>query len=158
MRRYVALGALAFLLVAVVMALWSSASSEPTNGLTPVSAFTHAHGLALDISDPTKLYIATHEGLYLLSNDKDLYRVGKTRDDLMGFSIDANTPGTFYSSGHPSSGGNIGFQKTVDGGLTWQRVSLGLGGPVDFHAMTVSPADSNVVYGYFGGRNSPLAR
>lgn len=120
--------------------------------LIPVPSFGHSHGIAVDVVDPNKVYIATHEGLYLLSNDKDLYQIGKTRDDLMGFSPHPTEAQTFFSSGHPSRGGNSGFQKTTDGGLSWTRISDGLGGRVDFHAMTVSQANPRIIYGFSGGK------
>lgn len=120
--------------------------------LTPVVSFSHSHGIAVDIADPNKVYIATHEGLYLLSGDKDLYQIGRSRDDLMGFSSHPTEVQTFFSSGHPSRGGNIGFQKTTDGGLSWSRISDGLGGRVDFHAMTVSQVNPSIVYGFFDGK------
>ena len=126
--------------------------SSLEGSLSPVSSFSHSHGLALDVIDPNKVYIATHEGLYLLVEDKDLYRIGNTRDDLMGFSSHPTEASTFFSSGHPARGGNIGFQKTTDGGITWELVSAGLGGPVDFHAMTVSHVNPNIIYGFYGGK------
>lgn len=128
----------------------SESGTEDT--LTPVSSFSHSHGIAVDIADTKKVYIATHEGLYLLADDKDLYQIGKTRDDLMGFSPHPTEAQIFFSSGHPSRGGNIGFQKTTDGGLSWMRVSDGLGGRVDFHSMAVSQANPNIIYGFFGGK------
>ena len=124
----------------------------PDSGLKPAESFSHSHGLAVDIEDSTKVYIATHEGTYLLHNDKDLYRVGKTRDDLMGFTTHPKIPGIFFSSGHPARGGNIGFQKSEDGGLTWQKVSSGIGGPVDFHSLALSTANPNIAYGFYNGR------
>lgn len=120
--------------------------------LTPVSRFDHSHGLAADLKDAHKLYIATHTGLYVLQNDKDLFQIGKTRDDLMGFTAHPTEAGVFFSSGHPARGGNIGFQKSADGGATWEKVSPGLNGPVDFHAMTASMVNPDVVYGFYGGR------
>ncbi|RJQ36435.1 hypothetical protein C4552_04060 [Candidatus Parcubacteria bacterium] len=120
--------------------------------LIPVSSFSHSHGIAVDVTDASKVYIATHEGLYLLKDDKDLYRIGETRDDLMGFNSHPTEANVFFSSGHPARGGNIGLQKTTDGGLSWERISAGLGGPVDFHAMAVSAANPDVIYGFFGGK------
>ena len=145
---------------ALILSACQTQTSNSTEGetdgasvsLTSVDSISHSHGLAVDIEDPTKLYIATHEGLLLLQDEKDLYRIGDTENDLMGFTVDAKNPKTFYSSGHPSYGGNIGFQKTMDGGETWQKVSDGINGPVDFHTMTVSPVDSNIVYGLFSGQ------
>lgn len=125
------------------------ATVDETSLLNPVESFTHPHGIAVAIDDTNKLYIATHEGLLVLENEKDLYRIGSTTHDLMGFTLDSKDSLTFYASGHPSFGGNSGFQKTTDGGETWNKVSDGIDGPVDFHAMTVSPVNSDIVYGYF---------
>lgn len=119
---------------------------------TPVSNITHGHGLAVDAQDPTKLYIATHEGLLLLLNDKDLTRIGQSKDDFMGFSPHPTESKTFFSSGHPALGGNIGMQRSTDGGMTWSKVSNGLNGPVDFHAMTVSSANPAIIYGWYRGQ------
>lgn len=129
-----------------------STENSSVNALTPVSSFSHSHGIAVDTADAKKVYIATHEGLFLLSEDKDLFQIGKTRDDLMGFSPHPTEPDTFFSSGHPARGGNIGFQKTTDGGVTWEKISDGLGGPVDFHAMTVSQINPSIVYGVYGDK------
>ena len=56
-----------------------------------------------------------------------------------------------YASGHPSGGGNLGVLVSRDGGQTWTQVATGAGGPVDFHAMDVSRADPNVIYGIYSG-------
>lgn len=124
-------------------------SQNSSNELKPISTITHGHGLAL--TSDNKLYIATHHGLLLLENDKDLYQVGDKQDDYMGFSPHPSDAKIFFSSGHPSSGGNIGFQKSEDGGFNWNVVSDGIDGPVDFHAMTVSPANPDLVYGWYHG-------
>lgn len=163
MAKYlVAGGAIALLLGAFA---YSRFDSSPAQTLTPQTWFSHSHGLAVDAADESKLYIATHEGLYVLIGEKDLFRVGAHADDLMGFTAHPSVGGTFFSSGHPARGGNIGFQKTFDGGLTWEKVSNGIGGPADFHSMTVSQANPDIVYGYFrglqrstdGGRNWEMA-
>ncbi len=154
MNKYL-IGGAALLVVALAMswyAVGSQSNVENADGLTPVSSFDHAHGMALDPVDDSKVYIATHEGLYVLQNDSNLFRIGSSKDDLMGFMAHPTKSNTFFSSGHPARGGNIGFQKSTDGGMTWEKVSQGLGGPVDFHAMTVSTANPDVAYGYFGGK------
>ncbi|OGG75023.1 hypothetical protein A3H74_04215 [Candidatus Kaiserbacteria bacterium RIFCSPLOWO2_02_FULL_51_13] len=137
-------------------AMWLSTNDggSPNAGakeLISVQAISHGHGLAVDPNDASKLYIATHYGLFLLEDEQNLYQVGNTRDDYMGFSPHPTDSSVFFSSGHPARGGNIGFQKSEDGGFTWKKISNGLGGPVDFHAMAVSPADPNVIYGWYQG-------
>lgn len=120
--------------------------------LIPVDSITHGHGLAVDVENPNNVYIATHHGLFLLKNDKDLYQVGDSDDDYMGFSPNAKNAKVFFTSGHPKTGGNIGFEKSEDGGFTWKHIADGPGGPVDFHAMSVSPLNSDLAYGWFQGK------
>lgn len=130
----------------------SSASQATGNQLTAVDSISHAHGLSEDVADGSKVYVATHHGLLVLQNDKTLSRIGNVEDDLMGFSVHPTNPQIYFSSGHPQTGGNLGFQKSEDGGFTWKKISDGMSGPVDYHAMIVSPANPNVIYGnYMGG-------
>lgn len=129
----------------------NTASNSSSGNLYPEQAISHGHGLAVDVKDSNKLYIATHYGLLALMNEKDLFRVGQSRDDYMGFSPHPTNPNMLFSSGHPSYGGNIGFQKSEDGGFTWKKVSNGANGPVDFHAMAVSPVNPNLIYGWYQG-------
>lgn len=125
-------------------------SGSSKSNLIPEKQISHGHGLAVDIADQNKLWIATHYGLLLLENEKDLFRVGKSKDDYMGFSPHPTDKDIFFSSGHPSRGGNLGIQKSEDAGVTWEKISNGVGGPVDFHEMTISPANPNVMYGWYG--------
>jgi hypothetical protein len=112
---------------------------------------THVHGLAVDRADPSRLLIATHHGFHAALPDGSVRQVSARQDDLMGFTPHPTKTGTLYSSGHPAEGGNLGFMMSQDGGRTWRQISPGVAGPVDFHQMDVSKADSNVVYGMFGG-------
>jgi photosystem II stability/assembly factor-like uncharacterized protein len=134
-----------------VLLIRNRTEGNPVDNLYPVSSFSHAHGLAVDSANPTKLYIATHQGLFVLINDKDLYRIGASQDDYMGFTPHPALANIFFTSGHPRFGGNLGFQKSEDGGHTWKKISDGANGPADFHAMTISPADTDLVYGWYRG-------
>jgi photosystem II stability/assembly factor-like uncharacterized protein len=111
---------------------------------------THVHGLAVERANPARLFIATHHGLYLLSPDLTVERVSEHPDDFMGFTHHPTARGVLFSSGHPALGGNLGFQRSDDGGRTWRRLSPGVNGPVDFHQMDVSKADPRVIYGMYG--------
>lgn len=118
--------------------------------LTPAETFSHIHGIAVDAEDSHRLYIATHEGLFLLTEEGALFHVGSLKSDLMGFTAHPIERKVFFTSGHPSFGGNLGVLMSEDGGMTWQKLSDGLNGPVDFHAMTISPAEPEVLYGFYG--------
>lgn len=154
MKKYIY--AVLIIPVGLILALLFISNESPTSNkdtyLTPVAELRDAHGLAVDVEDSNKLWIASHTGLHMLKNDKELFLVGSGRDDYMGFSTDPNDPNTFYTSGHPVGGGNLGFQKSTDAGRTWQNVSSGLNGPVDFHSMTVDRVNPNIVYGVYQGR------
>lgn len=111
---------------------------------------SHVHGLAVDRGDSNRLYLATHNGLYTLVNDTEVQWVGKSLDDFMGFSPHPTNPKILFSSGHPKGGGNIGFQKSTDAGVSWEKISnANPSGPADFHAMFVHPANPDHIYGWY---------
>ena len=115
----------------------------------PVSLneIAHVHGIAVNPLQTDQLYLATHKGLFLGTSTGGASQVSEISDDLMGFAPHPNDPSVFFASGHPSPGGNLGVLKSVDGGKTWNKLSDGASGPVDFHAMAISPADPNVMFG-----------
>lgn len=117
----------------------------------PIDRIAHIHDLAVDPDNGSRLYLATHDGLFLAGPDGMATRVGGSTDDLMSFTVDPTNFDIFFASGHPVGGGNLGVMGSRDRGATWQPVATGNGGPVDFHAMTVSQADSKVIYGMFKG-------
>ncbi|NIR28986.1 MAG: exo-alpha-sialidase [Gammaproteobacteria bacterium] len=129
-------------------------AAAPAQGSTSVEALarsTHFHGIAVDRGDPSRLYLATHHGLYAVSADGSAVRVSREAHDFMGFVPDPVDPAVLYGSGHPAGGGNLGFIVSGDGGKTWEQRAEGARGPVDFHQLDVSAADPDVMYGVFGG-------
>ena len=129
-----------------------SVHSEATEILevSKLPGHTHIHGLAVDRQDPSRLLIATHHGLFRAGPDGKAERISEVQD-FMGFNPHPRDPKTLYASGHPAQGGNLGFIASNDQGRTWTQVSPGVNGPVDFHQMTVSPADPNTIYGSYKG-------
>jgi len=117
----------------------------------PIDRIAHIHDLAVDPADPSRLYLATHSGLFLSAPDGTATRIGNATHDFMSFAPDPKNFDRFFASGHPAGGGNLGVLGSGDRGASWERLSGGVGGPVDFHAMAVSGADPDVVYGMFGG-------
>lgn len=115
-----------------------------------LSEVSHIHGIAVDPRDSSRLFLATHYGVFLATDDGMAERVSDNRNDYMGFTPHPADGDILYASGHPAGGGNMGFIVSRDGGATWQQLSPGAGGPVDFHAMDVSAADPQVIYGLYG--------
>lgn len=112
---------------------------------------THIHGLAFDRTDPNRLFIATHHGLFAATGDGKVTEVSETRDDFMGFNAHPRDAATLYASGHPSTGGNLGFIRSDDAGRTWKQISPGADGPVDFHQLASGAGDPAILYGVFKG-------
>lgn len=111
----------------------------------------HIHGLG--VSDGV-LHVATHHGLFAVSEDGDAWIVSNDDHDFMGFTVVDD--GTFLASGHPGGRadlpGNLGLLESTDGGVTWSTLSLM--GEVDFHALD---ATGDAVYGYDSASGALLA-
>ena len=124
-------------------------SPASTETLQELGGKTHYHGIAFARSGTATLLIASHHGLFPLAKNGEATLVSPLHD-YMGFSPDPADPLSYYASGHPAGGGNSGFLKSIDGGVTWKQLSPGIRRPVDFHQVDVSPADSSTIYGNYG--------
>ncbi len=132
--------------------------------LAELAGRTHIHGIAVNRAGTAKLLIATHNGLFAVDETGNATLVSAVVD-YMGFSPHPTDPLSYYASGHPAAGGNLGVLATKDGGASWTQISPGLNGPVDYHGMDVSPADPKTIYGAYdglqvsrdGGRNWAMA-
>jgi photosystem II stability/assembly factor-like uncharacterized protein len=146
--RYLLPGALA--IMAAGAFLPTRSHSEASSTVQELADHTHFHGIAVDPSDPARLYLATHHGLYAVAPDGSATRLSLVQD-FMGFTPHPTEPSILYASGHPASGGNLGFIASEDGGRSWSQLAEGAGGPVDFHQIDVSPVDPKTIYGAYGG-------
>jgi len=115
----------------VMLSLNSSAKAETLNSVS------HIHHVKVI---ENKVHVLTHEGLFELVGKNDMKLVGKDRIDVMGFT---SLGKVLVASGHPAVGSKmpnpIGVVKSIDGGLTWQAVSLV--GKVDFHFLEGAGSD-----------------
>jgi hypothetical protein len=141
--------------IGVAVATSSQNSGTPDGGEKASESRTvswiHVHGLGIDPSDSSILYIATHGDFYKSVNGETPVKVDKERADYMAFNAPQTEGVPLYASGHPSTGGNTGLIKSTDGGETWQVVATVLDPPVDFHAMAVGKSDANTIIGYDSG-------
>ncbi len=134
---------------AIAAAAAGSAAGAEAVSVSQLREHTHIHGLAVDRQDSEKLLIATHHGLFRSGPDGKAELISAVQD-FMGFTPDPSDPNSLYASGHPAGGGNLGFIASTDNGVTWDSISPGADGPVDFHQMTVSLANPQVLYGAYG--------
>ena len=131
---------------------WTSVTlADETLSLAELSKGTHYHGVAVDARDGSRVFLATHHGVFVVTPDGRATRISQDTNDYMGFTPHPSDVEVLYASGHPVGGGNLGFITSADGGRTWRQLSKGVRGPVDFHQMDVSKADPQIIYGTFGG-------
>ena len=129
---------------------FSSATAGTTTNNSMVGSWYDIHGVG--VYNGT-LYLATHNGMFKKASS-GWEAGGNDRSDLMGFVVSPAREGVMYSSGHPPTGGNLGFRKSTDAGQTWQTISpVTSPMPVDFHAMDANAVDGNLIYGSPGGGN-----
>ena len=141
----VALVAVAGVVAAIYLLRGDAGGVSSERVYVPVTDFGDVHGLAVDPGDPATVYVATHFGL-MRGKDGAWERVGNIQDDYMGFSMHPTNGSTFWTSGHAKSGGNMGVRLSTDGGFNWDQIALD---GVDFHGMTVSPADPSNLWGQY---------
>jgi photosystem II stability/assembly factor-like uncharacterized protein len=139
------------IIVGLTALAWTmlTAHAETLN-LAQLRETTHIHGIAVDPQDSSRIYLATHHGLFLVSPDGQATRISADKNDYMGFTPHPTDSSVLYASGHPVGGGNLGFMISTDGGKTWKQLSEGTRGPVDFHTLAVSKADPKTIYGAYG--------
>lgn len=148
MARALAPLLLPFLLIAVTVA---GCTTKPGHGLPAVRDI---HGIAVDPSVPNRVYVATHYGLFRVDNDTTWTTITKEGFDMMGFAVHPRDPRIMYASGHPATpteaDWSVGVVKSTDGGATW--TTMALKNEVDFHALAVSLADPQRIWGYHLGK------
>jgi len=140
--------ALAALLWLALLSVNTFAANH-TVPLSDLARRTHFHGISVHPDAHSRIYLATHHGLFTVDARGLATRVSQGTDDFMGFTPHPVRREVLYASGHPARGGNLGFIASSDAGHTWRQLSPGLNGPVDFHQMDVSKADPDVIYGAF---------
>ncbi|MEM2785856.1 MAG: hypothetical protein QXW37_01710 [Candidatus Nitrosotenuis sp.] len=134
--------------IGIAVNLADFTTAKPQTIETRTVFWRHVHGLGVDPSDRSILYIATHGDFYQSVSGGPPVKVDEQRADYMAFSAPYSASAPLYASGHPAIGGNIGLIKSTDGGKTWYQVATILDPPVDFHSMSVSKSDPNIIIGF----------
>jgi len=126
----------------------------------PVSDIEHVHGLAVDPRDPRVVWVGTHAGLVRVVDGREWMRVGRTRYDMMGFTIVSGPRSMMLTSGHGGPGDRrpepLGLEWSRNGGRTWRTMALAA--EADFHALAVAPQDPAVLYGWSVAARTGLYR
>lgn len=144
-RRCAILAAAILAASAIVARGAEVAAPEPI----PLAETPHIHGVVVDPDNASRLVLVTPAGIYAATRDGRSIRVSEGTEDFRGFAPHPTEPHVFLSSGRATDGTNLGFVESRDFGHTWRQISPGLDGPVIFLATAISPADPNVIYGFY---------
>ncbi len=106
----------------------------------------HIHAIAVSAESGNPM-VATHAGIFELFRNGGSRRVSQPAHDFMALASPPAGKGPLYASGHPSDGGNLGVVRSTDGGNTWSAIAQGAAAGLDFHLLTVSAANTQVLYG-----------
>lgn len=144
-RKYAFFG-IAFIVVIGILVFTNAQNNKDNSNPILLGPWRDIHGIGMFLSgDDDALYAATHQGLFK-KTDLGWKRIGNDNADLMGFAINSEEE-KMYSSGHSKTKGNLGFRTSDDNGISWETISRVKETPVDFHAMTASPAQKGLIYG-----------
>lgn len=139
------------LMVGIIIVVFLNSQDTVSSANSRTVPWRHIHGLGIEPADRTILYIATHGDFYHSHDGGPPFKVDIVRADYMAFNAPPTVGIPLYASGHPSTGGNTGLIKSLDGGQSWERVATILEPPVDFHAMAVSKSNPNIIIGFDSG-------
>lgn len=141
-RRFTFVAIAPWIIVAsvAITSAWVFTLARSDESSTPAhDAVSHVHSLGVNSADGA-LLVASHRGLYRLSDTGVAERIGAGYQDIMGFTTIGRDH--FLGSGHPDAAGRragqptlLGLIETRDGGSSW--TSLSLEGEADFHALSV---------------------
>jgi photosystem II stability/assembly factor-like uncharacterized protein len=120
----------------------ASGGSQAPTGLPDTPDY---HSLLVSPSDPRKLVLGTHVGLYVSSDGGVSWRF----DALSGsdaMNLARPTGNTVWLAGHQV------FKKSLDGGVSWTDVHPAGLPSLDIHGFAVDPRNSKVLYAAVAGR------
>ena len=139
------------LVIGIIIVVFLNSQDTVSSANSRTVPWRHIHGLGIEPADRTILYIATHGDFYHSHDGGPPFKVDIVRADYMAFNAPPTIGIPLYASGHPSTGGNTGLIKSLDGGQSWERVTTILEPPVDFHAMAISKSDPSIIIGFDSG-------
>ncbi|WP_139177696.1 hypothetical protein [Ruania alba] len=127
-------------------------TTQPSARATTDVQIDHVHGLGF--SPDGAILVGSHSGVYSIPADgSETTLVGGISFDAMGMTPVGDR---IYASGHPGTDDHVALTAPNLGliqfqpGSGWEAIALA--GEVDFHALTASAADPDVIVGVSSGR------
>ena len=140
-----------YLLIVAAILMTSIARPAGARYTVPVESLWHIHGIEITFDTPWRLYLPTHQGVFLVGPEGIAERISAQSKDFRSFAKHPRFSGVFYGGVSTPSGMDRGLMKSNDGAKTWMRLSGVAEPPVTFDRLTISPADPRVLYGLHRG-------
>ncbi len=131
----------------MILALFSGVPFVANAESIPSDSLDHIHGIAIDPVNPERVLLATHNGIFASTADGLATRISDLNADITALAVNPDNPKKLYASGISGKGENLGVMESDDGGVSWRKISSGASGSIVFQTMTVSPANTDVLYG-----------
>lgn len=129
------------------------AQAEPL----PMDRLGPIRGIVLDPSGGRgSVLMATRFGVLAGGPDGIALPVSSLNAPTTALTADPRNAKRLFASGQSKKAGNLGVRASVDGGRTWKKIADGMGGPVVFKALAVSPKNSGRLYG--AGKDLQVSR
>jgi photosystem II stability/assembly factor-like uncharacterized protein len=137
-----------FLVFGLVLAQTFAAPVEARDAV-PVETLWHIHAIEVAPGTPTRLYLATHQGVLLAGMDGFAERISAITDDFRSFARHPRLPNVFYASVSTGTGAYPAVMISDDGARTWSWLSKVMvdDRSVAFDTLTISAVDPDVLYG-----------
>ncbi|HVB63133.1 MAG TPA: exo-alpha-sialidase [Nitrolancea sp.] len=130
----------------------ATASASPATVASPIPGsgyleIDQAPVLGLNVIDPNRgaAYARTGDSLYRSDEQGRWTKIGPW-DPAWSLLVDPTNPDVLYSGGHPGcaiGGDAVAFQKSTDGGVTWQTMLSGQ----NVRPLIVDPTNPKVIFG-----------
>jgi photosystem II stability/assembly factor-like uncharacterized protein len=131
----------------VLRSLDGGASWQPANRGLGDETPLRVQDLAVDPSDPQKLYAATADGLFLTRDrGASWQQVGLDGSFLFAVAVDPFRPGVLFASADENQTHEAGLFVSLDGGATWTSSDQGIEGDPIFQALVFHPTTPNTLY------------
>jgi photosystem II stability/assembly factor-like uncharacterized protein len=136
-----------YLLIVVVVLATSFAPPARARYTVPIESLWHIHAVEITFGTPWRLYLPTHQGVFLVGPEGIAERISAKSEDFRSFAKHPRFSGVFYAGVSTPSGMSRGLMKSNDGAKTWVPQSKVAQHPITFDRLTISSADPRVLYG-----------
>lgn len=112
-----------------------------------IHQFRTVTGFAFEKGEGKPFRVSTPHGIFEVMENGRSKKISHGEEVFIELVSHPGNPKVLFSSGYKSEKEKLGIVRSVDGGVTWNKISDGAKGPVDFYAMAISRKNPAIMYG-----------